>query len=58
MHSAGIVHRHLTLENILIGKEAQIKIIHFGFSASCQPNEKLKINSGISKYMDPDIVKN
>ena len=38
MHSLGLVHRDLKLENILFdenAKENQIKLIDFGFATNC-----------------------
>ena len=42
MHSYGIAHRDLKLENILMvddGNEAQLKIVDFGLSKMIGPNE-------------------
>ena len=60
MHSLGIVHRDLKLENILIndvGGMNLIKIIDFGFATMCQEDTKLSLYCGTLYYMDPDLAK-
>lgn len=47
LHSLGVSHRDIKLENVLFmdnGKD--IKIIDFGFSTVCQPGKKLKVFCG------------
>ena len=61
MHSLGLVHRDLKLENILINDTAglnEIKIIDFGFATNCQEGHKLSMFCGTPCYMDPDLTKN
>ena len=41
MHSLNVVHRDLKLDNILISDSSEVKLIDFGFSTGCGPNEKL-----------------
>ena len=41
MHSLNVVHRDLKLDNILISESNEVKLIDFGFSTGCEPNEKL-----------------
>lgn len=58
MHSKGVVHRDLKLDNILIDAATKkIKIIDFGFSLNSKPQQKLDSYCGTPHYMCPDIVK-
>ncbi len=55
-HGLSITHRDIKLENILVTREGQIKIIDFGFS-TCFPNsQKIKLFCGTPSYMAPEIV--
>ncbi|EGR30790.1 protein kinase domain protein, partial [Ichthyophthirius multifiliis] len=55
-HSLNIVHRDMKLENILLDKNQNIKIIDFGFSICAPESSKLKIFCGTPSYMSPEIV--
>lgn len=57
LHEAGVVHRDLKLDNILIDDKNVIKLIDFGFSVNATSDTKLKLFCGTPHYMDPDIVK-
>ena len=37
MHSNGIAHRDLKLENIMFDKDFNLKLIDFGFAIQCKP---------------------
>ena len=57
LHSIGITHRDIKLENLLLDDNNNIKIIDFGFS-TCIPNDKkIKIFCGTPSYMAPEIVR-
>lgn len=64
MHSVGIVHRDLKLENILLDEQNQIKIADFGFSNYWNDSglkdqkELLKTSCGSPCYAAPEIVLN
>ena len=57
IHSVGVCHRDLKLDNILVEeKNNMVKIIDFGFAAFCSNSQKLKIFCGTPSYMAPEIV--
>ena len=56
LHSLGIYHRDLKLENILIDERQHIKLIDFGFSIKSNPSENLKMYCGTPSYMAPELV--
>ena len=56
LHSGGIAHRDIKLENIMVDAEMKIKIIDFGFvSISNIENQSKFIGTGT--YMAPEIRK-
>lgn len=58
MHSsAGIVHRDLKLENIIVDPEWNMKLIDFGFSSS-KNISNMKSYKGTMSYMAPEIKAN
>eukprot|EP00957_Ditylum_brightwellii_P127737 9741340-Ditylum_brightwellii.AAC.1 len=59
LHSKGIIHRDLKLENILFeSKDANsnIKIIDFGLSKHFQPGERHKEYVGSLYTMSPEVI--
>ena len=57
-HSLNIVHRDIKLENVLIDKNKNIKVIDFGFSTISHKSQMCKLFCGTPSYMAPEIVKN
>ena len=55
-HQQSISHRDLKLENIIVDKQNQVKIIDFGFSTLTEAGERMKIFCGTPSYMAPEIV--
>lgn len=55
-HSKNIVHRDIKLENILMDKERNAKVIDFGFSIIIPSHKKLTIFCGTPSYMAPEII--
>lgn len=56
LHSKGIAHRDLKLENILITPTNEIKLIDFGFSIWIKKEGKMKLFCGTPTYMAPEII--
>ncbi len=56
IHKLGIAHRDIKLENILIKKNYEIKIIDFGFGMYNPENKLEKFFCGTPNYMPPEIA--
>ena len=55
-HELNVAHRDLKLDNILIDREKNVKLIDFGFSTCFPPGKKIKLFCGTPSYMAPEIV--
>ena len=58
IHSQGIVHRDIKLENILLDLNNNIKICDFGVGKIIKPESTLYDQCGTPVYMAPEIIKN
>lgn len=57
LHSKGIVHLDLKLDNILIDLSNVVKIVDFGFSRSLvEPDQLLELICGTPYYMGPELL--
>lgn len=55
-HEKNVIHRDIKMDNIIIDKNLNVKIIDFGFSTWINPGQKLKLYCGTPSYMPPEIV--
>jgi len=58
IHSHGVVHRDIKLENFLYDKEggSYLKLIDFGFSKIWAPNTKMALSCGTLAYVAPEVL--
>ena len=63
LHSRGILHRDVKLENILVDKNPQtgatiFKLVDFGLSKLIGPKEKANEPFGTLGYVAPEVIRN
>ena len=56
LHEAGIAHRDVKLENIMITTSHEVKLIDLGYMTKHQSNQLLKSRVGTETYMAPEII--
>ncbi len=56
VHSLGIVHRDIKMDNVIVDCNRRIKLIDFGFSIKLPKNAKISVFCGTPAYMAPEIV--
>merc|ERR1712187_176261 len=59
MHVRGIAHRDVKLENAMYDKRGSktLKMIDFGFSKMCDPDEVMEKACGTLTYVAPEVIK-
>jgi len=56
LHEAGIAHRDLKLENILVGEDGYLKIIDYGLAKMLREEEVSMSFCGTPEYLAPEMV--
>ena len=56
LHSKGIMHRDLKLENILIDDKGYVKLIDYGLAKILQGDELAMSYCGTPEYLSPEMV--
>ncbi len=56
LHSKGIIHRDMKLENILIDKDGYLKLIDFGLAKILRNFEETRTFCGTPEYLAPEMV--
>ena len=56
MHSKGIMHRDLKLENIMIDEKGFVKIIDYGLAKMLKSDELAMSYCGTPEYLAPEMV--
>ncbi|CAH8437990.1 unnamed protein product [Schistosoma turkestanicum] len=56
LHSHNIIHRDLTLANLLLTKDMKVKIADFGLATKIEPGEDHKTMCGTPNYISPEIA--
>ena len=57
LHSKGIAHRDLKLENILVDETGYLKIIDYGLAKMLKENDESQSFCGTPEYLAPEMIK-
>lgn len=56
LHSKGIMHRDLKLENVLVDEKGYLKIIDYGLAKTLKEAQLSKTFCGTPEYLAPEMV--
>ena len=56
LHSTGIVHRDLKLENVMIDDKGFVKVIDYGLAKKLDSNQKTLSHVGTAEYKGPEML--
>lgn len=56
MHSQGIIHRDIKLDNILLDEDFNPRIIDFGISSIIKKGEMIMDTGGTPAYLAPEVI--
>ena len=56
LHSKGIMHRDLKLENILVDQDGYLRIIDYGLAKTLEESDVTKTFCGTPEYLAPEMV--
>lgn len=56
LHSQDIIHRDMSLSNLLLTKDFQVKIADFGLATLSGPNERHTTLCGTPNYISPEVA--
>ena len=57
LHKKGVIHRDIKLDNILLDKNCNPKLIDFGISSIMEANTKIYDTGGTPAYLAPEVIK-
>jgi len=58
IHSRGVLHRDIKLDNILLDADGSVKICDFGVSKIITKGDKIKEQCGTPAYIAPEVISN
>ncbi len=58
IHSRGVLHRDIKLDNILLDADGSVKICDFGVSKIIVKGDKIKEQCGTPAYIAPEVISN
>ena len=56
LHSCGVVHRDIKLENFLLDGTGKVLIADFGLSRACRDGDALKDRCGLLEFTAPELL--